>query len=58
MGPYLTVPKKEKHSVDGQNSKVDITLDDFMTLFSYISYRYDMEQLACKDGEILWKILT
>jgi hypothetical protein len=34
MGPYLTVPKKEKDSVDGENGKVSSSaLSRGLTLF-------------------------
>ena len=35
MGPYLSVPKKEKNSEDGENSKVTLT-------FIQIDVNYDV----------------
>jgi hypothetical protein len=53
MGPYLTVPRKEKDSVDGENAKVIINLN--LIMHSYLFYSLNMVQLACKDGETQWK---
>jgi hypothetical protein len=53
MGPYLTVPRKEKDSVDGENAKVIINLKSMM--YSYLFYSLNMVQLACRVGETQWK---
>ena len=49
MGPYLTIPKKEKEVENGENHKVKsshITLE-----------RSNLVLAACKDGGIQWRIL-
>ena len=48
MGPYLTTPKKEKEVQNGDKDKVNKSLHDLSRLNS--------ELVACKVGEILWKI--
>jgi hypothetical protein len=44
MGPYLTVPKKDKDSVDGENSSV--------CLHSFTSLHYDVFTLLYYVDEI------
>ena len=48
MGPYLTTPKKEKEVQNGDKDKVKKYLPDL--------FRSNLELVACKVGEILWKI--
>ena len=47
MGPYLAVPKKEKETENGENTKV-------RNCPPYI-FRLNLELVECKAGEILWK---
>ena len=54
MGPYLSVPKKEKESMDGENAKV--TPIPFNLYPNSISFSLSMVPQACKAGGTLWKI--
>ena len=68
MGPYLTVPRREKESVDGENSKVNLIdilycypyyldmINNRNILNEYVTFRLNMEHAECKAGETQWKI--
>ena len=51
MGPYLTTPKREKETQNGENARVSTSLwIDIGSLNSVLA--------ACKDGVIPWRTLT
>ena len=52
MGPYLTVPKKEKETENGENVRVGI--EDLLIIVN----RLNLEHVECKDGETQWRIHT
>lgn len=54
MGPYLTMPRKEKDSVDGENDKVLPFFNANLYILMSV-YSCDMELVGCRDGETLWK---
>ena len=60
MGPYLAVPRKEKDSVNGENSRVNTIFYKLALIFltSLFIYSLNMEQQACKAGETQWKTPT
>ena len=54
MGPYLSVPKKEKHPTFGENAKVSLFLPK-LSLLIFKNYRSSTEHAKCRVGETLWK---
>ena len=64
MGPYLTSPKKDKDSENGENQRVNIIIFSLIELFeakkvnNTCEYRLNMEQQECKVGEIQWRTPT
>jgi hypothetical protein len=60
MGPYLTVPRKEKETVDGENSRVRlvIILKLALEVLTFIGRRLNLELVECRAGETQWKMHT
>lgn len=60
MGPYLAVPRKEKDSVNGENSRVTTMFLKLAQIFltSLFIFSLNMEPQECKAGETQWKTPT